>query len=713
MMLVYGLTIIITGMWIIKSVIRRKLEIRWTPLDIPILLFFISQIISTVISLDPHVSLWGYYSRFNGGLFSTISYILLYYAFVNNFPKSKILTLLKITIISAVLVASYGILEHFGIDRDLWVQDVQNRVFSSLGQPNWLAAYLAILIPVALGLGLNNISNQIFNSESKIQSSSRFNRDKVQNLNLKFLNIGLPASPAGGLVYWVIGLLFYLALIFTKSRSGFIGFWIAGGIFWILFLLKFKQNFIKWFLIFNFLLLTFNFFFGTPFSQLNRFTFTGLINNYSPTIATQQPVKPSGDSIIEVGITESGTIRKIVWQGAFDIIRHYPLFGSGVETFAFSYYRFRPAEHNMTSEWDFLYNKAHNEYLNYAATTGLFGLGSYLLIILVFIGWNINRIKNQELGIGNNKYENKLLIHNSYFLIPFLFSGWLSILVTNFFGFSVVIVQLFLFLIPAISFVLTNETDSPSIFLGTSRQQITRLAVGQADNSKISSFQYISIFTVLFVICYLLFVICKLWYADVIFAAGYNASRQQDYTTSYKNLKRAISLNDREPFYYDEFSFPSATLALALFEDKQTTLSAQLTEESILTSDMAISISPNNVNFWKTRTRVFYSLSQMDEKYLPKAAESLEQSKILSPTDPKVRYNLALIYDKLGKTKEAIDELILTTRLKPDYRDAYYALAFLYDKKKEKTKAKEALEFIVTRIATDDAEAMKKLNEIK
>ena len=54
--------------------------------------------------------------------------------------------------------------------------------------------------------------------------------------------------------------------------------------------------------------------------------------------------------------------------------------------------------HNLTSEWDFLYNKAHNEYLNYLATTGLFGLGSYLLFIGVFLVWFVSRVKYQVSG---------------------------------------------------------------------------------------------------------------------------------------------------------------------------------------------------------------------------------------------------------------------------------------------------------------------------
>src|SRR5882724_6149882 len=84
MWITFGATIIIMVAWLSKMTLQRKIVIQRTPLDIPLLLFLLSQIISTIFSLDPHVSWWGYYSRFNGGLLSTICYILLYYAFVSN-----------------------------------------------------------------------------------------------------------------------------------------------------------------------------------------------------------------------------------------------------------------------------------------------------------------------------------------------------------------------------------------------------------------------------------------------------------------------------------------------------------------------------------------------------------------------------------------------------------------------------------------------------
>ena len=670
MMLVYGLTTIITVASLGKMILSKEVKINRTPLDIPLLLFLTSQIVSTIFSIDRHVSLWGYYSRFNGGLVSTISYILLYYAFVTHFPKEKIMKLLKIALISGVLVSLYGILEHFGIDRDLWVQDVQNRVFSTLGQPNWLAAYLAVLIPLTIGTVLSKFTIP----------------DTAKDIK-KILH----ASGIG----FIISIIFYTTLLFTKSRSGFLGFWITNIIFWTILLSKYQKNLLKILLIFNFSFLIFTFLFGAPFAEINRFTLPELLRfNQQPTTGNVPPTKPLGSSIIEIGITESATIRRIVWKGALDIFKGYPLFGSGVETFAFSYYKFRPVEHNLTSEWDFLYNKAHNEYLNYAATTGIFGLGSYLLIIGVFIWWNIKNIKSQ-LSI----------------IILALFSGWLSILITNFFGFSVVLIQLFFFLIPAISFVLS---DSMKNVMLNSFQHLSKIPKQvRDDNVSLNNQQRFALLILFFVLCYVLFGLTRTWYADTLFAEGYRASRNGEYTGAYQKLREALLINSNEPLYYDEFALPAAQLATAFAETDDSTTSAQLTKEAILASTQAVTSSPNNVNFWKNRTRVFYALSQIDETYLTAGREALEKAQLLSPTDPKISYNLAILLDREGKREEAIAILEETTKLKPDYRDAFFALALFYEQNKEREKAKEMFNYILTRISPNDEDVKKQLEGLQ
>ena len=413
MLTVYVFTIIITAAWAIRMITTPLSGVRRTPFDIPILLFLASQILATVFSIDIRTSILGYYSRFHGGLLSTISYIILYYAFVSNLIKRHVLLAIRSMLLAAALVAFYAIAEHFGIDKNLWVQDVQSRVFSTLGQPNWLAAYLVTImfIPIALLLNNSKLKVPIDFTQGKQTAKQQFKNQNILNFILLLLIFNF----------------YFLTLLYTKSRSGLLGFALAYIIFWLA--LKVKP--LKVFLLVTCLLLLVSFADGLRWiPQVAKYT-SGVKSTNTP------EVRPATGSQLESGGSESGDIRKIVWKGALRIWRRYPLFGSGVETFAYSYYNFRPPEHNLVSEWDFLYNKAHNEYLNFFATTGIVGLGTYLLLQAWIFIWLFKHIS----------------ILNAAFL-----AGLVGLSVSNFFGFSTVSVALLFFLFPA--FALTYETQT-------------------------------------------------------------------------------------------------------------------------------------------------------------------------------------------------------------------------------------------------------------
>ncbi len=251
-----------------------------------------------------------------------------------------------------------------------------------------------------------------------------------------------------------------MTLLYTKSRSGLLGFAIAYLLFWLLthvrsILTRILTRVVfpwKQFLILSFTLLT--------LSLVDTLRWIPQVNSLwmkwdqsTSGVASDSPgvdeVKASpavaGGTQLESGGSESGDIRRIVWQGAIKVWRHWPIFGSGVETFAYSYYNFRPPEHNLVSEWDFLYNKAHNEYINFLATTGIIGLGTYLLLqIWVFI-WLLKQGFNQRL-----KTKDQTL------LLAFI-SGLAGLSISNFFGFSTVPVALLFFLYPAFAIVLTRH----------------------------------------------------------------------------------------------------------------------------------------------------------------------------------------------------------------------------------------------------------------
>src|SRR5690606_35763746 len=87
MVLAYGFTIVISATWAFECIKQKRIIFKNTPLTVPIIIFLLSQTISTLLSIDQRTSIFGYYGRFNGGLLSSICYLLLYFAFVSFMDK--------------------------------------------------------------------------------------------------------------------------------------------------------------------------------------------------------------------------------------------------------------------------------------------------------------------------------------------------------------------------------------------------------------------------------------------------------------------------------------------------------------------------------------------------------------------------------------------------------------------------------------------------
>jgi len=669
--------------------IRRQFKIQRTPLDTIILLFLLSQVISTVFSLDRHVSLWGYYSRFNGGLLSIITYIFLYYAFVSNFrenAKTIVKRLIFVALSSGVIVALWGLPSHFGYDPtclafrgtfdvSCWTSDFQPkvRIFSTMGQPDWLSAYLSVLLPITIALFIKSTFSKVLNNK-KLKLSKK--------------------SAGFAILYFLMFLLFYVDIAFTKAKSGFLGTWFAilffAAAYVFLELRNRNEKLRKFALDFKLLavvllsVVTITFLIGTSFARIDStFTFDGLKNRFiKSTTLTKTVAKPVATpqsapvALGELGGTDSGKIRLLVWRGAIAAWLHNPIFGTGVETFAFAYYQYRPAEHNLTSEWRYLYNKAHNEYLNYLTTTGAFGLLTYLSMIGFFLFLSLKFLwKNKSEDTNNRKV-----------LVLALSSGYISILISNFFGFSVVIINLFMFLIPGLVFTLANLINyDKNLSLSFASKKITENKTQEDYN--VTTPIWMLIAAVAVVNGFLIFTLINFWNADKSYARGYNLDRVNQYQTAYPLLHKAVTERADEPTFKDELSINDAVLAISILQQKTAdknqqkqsiALAQKLAEEAVATSDKLISQYPNNVVFWKTRVRIFYTLAQADQQYLAKALTAIKKTAELAPTDADISYNLGVLYGQNDDAKNAVATLENTVKLKPDFANAYYALGIFY-----------------------------------
>jgi len=652
MLFVYLSTALIITAWILRSIQEKKFILKRTPLDIPILIFLASQIISTIVSIDPHTSIWGYYSRFHGGLASTLSYIALFYAFVSHFSgKTRSITNVIYTILVTSLVVSlYGILEHFGIDKDVWIQDVQNRVFSTLGQPNWLSAYLVALLPIPLILTINQ-KNRLYS-----------------------------------LLFGSLSLIIFITILYTKSRSG-IGATVITLALTLIYLslknLRSKQRLLP--IIAIILTLTLGTaLIGSPWTpspqELQKSLSLGgpLLPNlekYLNKVGVSSQIKPLETEKlserekwqvdleskgIRVGGSDSMDIRNIVWKGAVELGKKYPLFGPGLETFGYTYYNVRPQEHNFLSEWDFLYNKAHNEFLNFLATSGFVGLFSYLLLIASIFLVFLKAVKNDE-----DPLHAALLF------------GFISILITNYFGFSVVNIALFFFLFPAIS-----------LSLRPSSQKEFSLKIGHP-----TLLATLAIFFVL----YSMLKIFTTWSADIAYAYGknlslYGATYLSDAITSLTN---AVNTNKKEPLYLSILAESQAQAAMYLNEqinsmDASTPAETkkryllgreEYTKAALDNSQKALTMNPYHTNYYKSRAKVGIYLSLIDPNYYNDVITTLLKVSELAPTDAKIIYNLGMVYMNMGKSDEAKVALQKAIDLKPDYAEAQTKLSTLLNPK--------------------------------
>jgi len=653
MLAVYSLTILITGAWLGRMVIQRRFIWQPSVLDIPLLIFLISQLLSTIFSIHPRTSLLGYYSRYHGCLLSTISYVLLYWSFVAHVRKRDIPTYFFSALIGGLLVSLYAIPEHFGhsascllvpnartFDVSCWKQDVQSRVFATFGQPNWLAAYAITLLPISSMLA-------IF---SKLRARRIF--------------------------AVVVTLTLFLTLLFTQSRSGLLGLGVGVGVTAVLTLLRMfwnreKGKFIDTSLLKRALLVALPLglsllIFGSVYSP----SLQQLTHRSAPMVIESEPEVVANR--LELGGSSSAEIRKIVWRGALAIWQRYPLLGSGVETFAYSYYLDRPIEHNLVSEWNFLYNKAHNEFLNLLATTGIVGLISYLSILATAVVSALRRIVDKK----TSSVEATTAIA--------LLGAIAALSVSNFFGFSTVVVSVLLFFYLAVLAITVQTTTA-------------KAARGIGPIQKVSSFSWLQIVVLTGVTGYLLFLVLETRRADVLYARGTLESDQQQWEAALQDLTDAVTLSPQEAQYVDTLAVTYASAATTLGLAGDATSASQLAITAVNLSDQTLALNPQQRNFYKTRAQIFLTLAQLEPALLAQAKAALELELQFAPTDAKTMYNLGIISANQGDAEGTIEWLRRAIEFKSNYDAARWELSKQLLQQEKYDEAEIELEYILTR----------------
>jgi len=393
--------------------------LRETPLVLPALLLLGAYLLSTALSVTPHVSFWGSYERLQG-TYSLLSYVVIGLSVLFLLRRrQQVERLLVVIILTSVPVSLYGIVQHYGLDPLPWGGDVTERVAGSLGNAIFIAAYLIMVVPLTVVQWL-----RVWRRETEGWATARRLRVILVLALLLIVQaflwgaVGLAAGLWFSLVVWgSVGTLGWLTggsvrrwivlglyqtvlagqmvcIVFTQSRGPWLG--LAAGLFLFLVvaLIASRRHRIA---------------LGLGAGALVVGVFLGVLNMPAGPLAPLRDLPYLGrlGRIFEV---ESGTgrVRVLIWQGALEMITDDPMrtiVGYGPESMYVAFSPYYAPELGHLERRSASPDRSHNETYDALITTGVLGLAAYM-----YLFWSLYRLAMRSLGLVQDRRDQRLFL---------------------------------------------------------------------------------------------------------------------------------------------------------------------------------------------------------------------------------------------------------------------------------------------------------------
>jgi O-antigen ligase len=331
---------------------QRFRLIGWV--DGPVAAFVVLNVMALTFSVDKHQSLFGERLQYQGVL-TTLLYVAFFYVarLILCDRRSMVLLLASVSV-GATCVSGYAIVQKLGLD-PIWKGYLPDgRVFSTIGQPDELAAYLVLAVPVTAVLVV-------------------FFKDTLR----------VVASAALAAIV--------VALLLTDSRSGFVGLSAAG----LVFLFSAWDGALTWLR-----------------GRRQRFTIVVVVVVLASAVAVIPAARSQVSRVWHRESSQtavSGDVdigaRFDMWRVAVRIIEDHPILGTGPETFPeeFPTYSRKVLPASSVRYFStFRVESPHDEVLSVAAGAGIPTALAYLALlgaIAVTLWRTLRRTKDAALRL--------------------------------------------------------------------------------------------------------------------------------------------------------------------------------------------------------------------------------------------------------------------------------------------------------------------------
>ena len=334
--------LILNTIFIVIMVIIKKFKFKnykFKIYDLLIILLSIFAIISCKFAISRYAALYGFYLRYEG-VFAILYYYSVFY--ITSFVKKEHKKILAVLIvILGVIDSIYAYLQMSGSSLVKKIYDGNSiLVVGFNNNPNFFATNMLLSLSVCIGLFIDT-SDKLY----KV----------IYGMFIIILMYGLTVSNTRSCIVGLFVVFLYILVFVIKNKK-----WADLGIIILLISLVFM------YMHFNGMTTLVHFLNGTKNETIKLI---------------------SGDSNSSFGAKRLG-----VWKYSMMIAPHYFLHGAGIDNFAFAFggraIRIGP----------YMFDKAHNEYIQLLITQGIFAFISYLVLIgIVLFNGIKNSFKEKEL----------------------------------------------------------------------------------------------------------------------------------------------------------------------------------------------------------------------------------------------------------------------------------------------------------------------------
>jgi len=451
-----------------RAATKGKATLLRSPLDLPILLLVIAHIVTTIVSFSPTTSLYGDYENFSG-LLTFLGHVALFYILRHWLSKADLARALILALGCASLTACYALAQNYGYDLVIWeaTSVIRGRAFSTLGNPNFLAAYLAVLIPLFPYFLLRARPADIW-SFSHLLTAGTASSIGILMVRRAYPPGGATPPPAllpflaGFLPLLAVSLLFWLAfksidrspapttskpigrIVLSLAMVACLGAMLATGS---------RGGILA--LVPSLLLLLIMLVVKAPASNRRSLLIAAVLLLMPLSYVGYQYGGPLARRIqndLRTFSWQTEKSRMHIWVPALRTIRHHPWLGTGLDTFKISFPIYNDSRFARIDGMFVSSRTAHNEFLQYASTMGLPALGLYLLLLLAAARLQLSLWRSSQW-------------QGSAPLRAALFAGWTAYLLQSLVSFGVVSVLIVFWSFLAISLLAGKEEPGQPSFV--------------------------------------------------------------------------------------------------------------------------------------------------------------------------------------------------------------------------------------------------------